>query len=541
MDQITKNHMNSMTTIPTIPEFYEGKSVFITGGSGFLGKVLIEKILRCCPGVKNLYLLMRPKRGKCVGDRLDELINLQVFDRLRKEQPDFKHKLIPIKGDVTSDELGIGGDDLALLRQDVSIVIHSAATVRFDEPLRVAMEMNVKAVRKMITLCRSLPHLISWVHVSTAYANCDILYIEEKVYPPPVPPQKLIEALDWMDDAMIDQVTPKLIKNKPNTYTFTKHLAEALLTEEATDLPIAIVRPSIIGAAWKEPYPGWIDNVNGPSGFYIAEIEQAVKHCVGKGILRSMVVECEAIADIVPVDLPVNMIVSAAWYTAVMKPETRKVYNCTIGTVNPFTWGEMSSVVQDYFKRNPLEAAFRRPQLTFHRKSEKSSFDYWNFINHIIPAHLADLAFRLVGQKPRMVRIFKRLQKMISTMSYFTQHTWEWTHTNSEVLTSSLTPNDKKQFYYDSRALNWPEYIEEYCLGTKKYILNEDLSGLPAARAHLRKLRNIRYAFNTVMVIVLWRVLIARSQFARNLWFFVLNLVFKFVRFFRISGTLNRH
>lgn len=42
-------------------------------------------------------------------------------------------------------------------------------------------------------------------------------------------------------------------------------------------------------------------------------------------------------------------------------------------------------------------------------------------------------------------------------------------------------------FYVDPRSLHWPSYVENYCLGTKKYILKEDLSGLPAARAHLRK------------------------------------------------------
>jgi hypothetical protein len=42
-------------------------------------------------------------------------------------------------------------------------------------------------------------------------------------------------------------------------------------------------------------------------------------------------------------------------------------------------------------------------------------------------------------------------------------------------------------FYFDPRGLHWPTYLESYCLGTKKYLLNEDLSGLPAAKAHLRK------------------------------------------------------
>lgn len=54
---------------------------------------------------------------------------------------------------------------------------------------------------------------------------------------------------------MLTQITPKLLGDKPNTYTFTKHLGEEILVTEGADLPIAIIRPSIITAAWMEPVP----------------------------------------------------------------------------------------------------------------------------------------------------------------------------------------------------------------------------------------------------------------------------------------------
>jgi len=58
----------------------------------------------------------------------------------------------------------------------------------------------------------------------------------------------------WMDNDMVNALTPHLIGKRPNTYTFTKSLAEHVLLQEADNFPIAIFRPSIIGAAWKEPY-----------------------------------------------------------------------------------------------------------------------------------------------------------------------------------------------------------------------------------------------------------------------------------------------
>ncbi len=60
--------------------------------------------------------------------------------------------------------------------------------------------------------------------------------------------------------------TKEVIGERPNTYTFTKAIAEQLVAQERGDLPISIVRPSIVVGSWKEPFPGWIDNMNGPTG-----------------------------------------------------------------------------------------------------------------------------------------------------------------------------------------------------------------------------------------------------------------------------------
>jgi fatty acyl-CoA reductase len=62
----------------SIAEFYEGRSIFITGATGFMGKVLVEKIMRSCPGVERLYLLMRPSKDQSVDCRLQGFIQNQV-------------------------------------------------------------------------------------------------------------------------------------------------------------------------------------------------------------------------------------------------------------------------------------------------------------------------------------------------------------------------------------------------------------------------------------------------------------------------------
>lgn len=64
---------------PTIEEFYRNKCVLITGATGFIGKVLVEKLLRSCPDIGTIYLLMRPKRGQQVSARLTDLLNTKVI------------------------------------------------------------------------------------------------------------------------------------------------------------------------------------------------------------------------------------------------------------------------------------------------------------------------------------------------------------------------------------------------------------------------------------------------------------------------------
>lgn len=61
-----------------IADVFKGREILLTGGTGFLGKVIVEKFLRCIPGIKHIYLLIRPKKGKDPKHRLDEMFNSPV-------------------------------------------------------------------------------------------------------------------------------------------------------------------------------------------------------------------------------------------------------------------------------------------------------------------------------------------------------------------------------------------------------------------------------------------------------------------------------
>lgn len=65
---------------------------------------------------------------------------------------------------------------------------------------------------------------------------------------------------------------------------------------------------TIVTASWKEPILGWVDNLNGPTGLLAG---------AGKGVLRTLLCHKDLIADLVPVDICINLLISAAWYTAI--------------------------------------------------------------------------------------------------------------------------------------------------------------------------------------------------------------------------------
>jgi hypothetical protein len=73
-----KGKLNGQT--PEIREFFAGRKVFITGGTGFLGAVLLEKLLRACPEIETVYLLVRPKRMSSVQDRVSTLLDSPVSE-----------------------------------------------------------------------------------------------------------------------------------------------------------------------------------------------------------------------------------------------------------------------------------------------------------------------------------------------------------------------------------------------------------------------------------------------------------------------------
>lgn len=187
-----------------IRKFYSGKNVFITGATGFVGVTIIEKFLRDVPEIGTIYLLMRGKRGKSIDERLEELKKNSVFNRFKELQlTDRFAKLKPIEGDVGLEKLGISDANRQVLINNVNVVIHSAATLDFFHGLRETTTINLLGTRRVVELCSQMTKLNSLVHVSSAYVNAYLTEVEEKLYPAPDDPQKLIDLVNALkDDAL---------------------------------------------------------------------------------------------------------------------------------------------------------------------------------------------------------------------------------------------------------------------------------------------------------------------------------------------------
>lgn len=155
-------------------------------------------------------------------------------------------KVIPVIGELSEKNLGIKDDQLQKLQESVNIVYHSAATIKFNTHLRAAITINLIGTHRTIEFAKSLKKLDSYVYLSTAFCNSNQQsYIEEKVYTSEQDPYEMMKFAEddksWVSEPDLNSI----IGNHPNTYTFTKQLAENLLLKELAGYPAGIVRPSV--------------------------------------------------------------------------------------------------------------------------------------------------------------------------------------------------------------------------------------------------------------------------------------------------------
>ncbi|WP_165966551.1 HAD-IB family hydrolase [Actinomadura sp. 7K507] len=368
-----------------------GRTVLLTGVTGFIGQALLERLLSGYPDTR-VVAILRERPGMTAEQRLDEVVAKPVFAPWRERVGDDEARAIVrdrvrvVSSDIT--------ESVPELPDDVDVLIHGASIVSFDPPIDEAFATNVvgtinlyEAVRRAGERAGKTPHI---VHVSTAYVAGSRKGI--------VPETTLDHAIDWPTELeyavearrsverdsrrpeILGRLRAAALKEQgkagptavaadterrrreevdsrltdygrerarslgwPDVYTFTKALGERAAEETARDLPLSIVRPAIVESALRHPYPGWID------GFKMAD---PLILAYGQGMLRALAGIPDGIVDIIPVDMVVNALLAAA--AAVPEPGEAAYYHVGSGARNPLTLQRLVELVQEYYTEHPL-------------------------------------------------------------------------------------------------------------------------------------------------------------------------------------------
>jgi fatty acyl-CoA reductase len=502
-------------------EALAGRRIAITGGTGFLGTALAERLLRSVPDCE-IALLVRPGRRGAADRVRREILRNNCFDRLRSElgerfDTEMQGRVQVMAGDVGVDGLRLDDEGRAILRS-CHTVIHSAATVSFDSPLDSAVEINLLGPARVAAMLNELhgdatelPHLIA---VSTAYVAGsrrgpapeatlpDTPWSAEVAWRPEVEAARRARAdadAESRDPKMLagfnkrarselgaagspllagkaEKLREEWVKDRmvalgkaraqglgwPDAYAYTKSLGERALLDTRGDLPVTIVRPSIIESSLAEPVPGWI------RGFRMAD---PVIISYAKGLLKEFPGVPEGIIDVIPVDLVVASILAVAARGPLDRPD---VFHSASGARNPLRYRQLVELVRSWFLDNPLADSQDQPIMV----------PEWSFPgrrrvqNQLARAtQLLDRAERTLQALPLRgkqadlsARLEERREEAERALSYVELY---GAYTETEAIFSvdrlidlyeGLPESDRRDFCFDPAVIDWPHFCHNVYL-----------------------------------------------------------------------------
>ncbi len=484
----------------TIQEFFTGKTVLVTGATGFLGKALVEKILRSLPSIHRLYLLVRPKerasRTVSADDRFwSEVLKSSIFDCLKRELGSgfdtfVEQRVTVLNGDLTDERLGVSDDDYRRLCDEVEVIINSAAVVVFDERLDLSLNLNTMGARRMMDVARDCRRLQAVIHISTCYVSgMRKGWITEEVGPPEFDVEAEAQRLEQecaaikhrcgadRDLAKKELVALGLQRARErgwhDTYTFTKWMGEQLTVKYRGDLPTVILRPAIIESTFAEPEPGWIDGFRMGDPLFVG---------YGKGHLQDFPARQDTICDLIPCDHVVNAILASVPRCAAERGF--KVYQVATGELNPVHFRTVFEVGREYFAKNPM----------FERDGTRIETPEWTYPD--IPTYRRKLAWKygvplkvgaallrplsFIRKIDRTRRRLKAKGAQLELLLYYVDIYSPYTNiesryhtTNTLSLWNALSPEEQKEFGFDPRGIDWRDYIGNIHIpGLKRNVLN---------------------------------------------------------------------
>ena len=474
-----------------------GKVVLLTGSTGFLAKVILEKLLRAVPDVARVILLLR--RG---GDGADarqrferDIAGSSVFERLRAERPEwlaqcFADKIECITGEVTQERLGLDVASMLALAARVDVVINAAASVNFREPLDAALGINTLSLRHITSLALAADAAL--IQVSTCYVNgYNRGDMREEIVAPAgaaIPRRRdgyydveaLIAGLQEKiahikaavaEPAQRQRRLTELGISEANrygwndTYTFTKWLGEQLALRGMRGHTLSIVRPAIIESTLQEPVPGWIEGV---------KVADAIILAYARGKTRFFPARPQGIIDIVPADLVANAILLAT-AEALADPLRQRVYQACTGLGNPIRLGRVIDLLQTESKRN--WRAYER--LFYAEPKHNFTLVGRGVFLLMLRASSAGLAVwsgvrRLLGARGESgaLEALRTTQTLALTFSFYTAPRYRFHNTQLLALAQRFSAAERQLFPVDARLIDWQDYLRRVHLaGLNRYAL----------------------------------------------------------------------
>lgn len=496
---MVKRDMNNKNN-SVIKQQLANKRLLITGCTGFLGKVLLEKIIREIPDVASITLLIRgSKKYPTAEERFKhEIASASIFDALREKDSAALDRILSEKvrcvtGEITEDDFGLEQSEWKALSQQVDLIINSAASVNFREPLDQALSINTLSLFNLINFSDAAGN-IPLVHVSTCYVNgFNEGQMGENIVGPTG--KKITQHSDGYYDveSLIPEFQDAIEKTKKankdksklseeltelgartanlygwnDVYTFTKWMAEQVLLHRFKSKTLTILRPSIIESTYIDPVGGWIEGVKVADAMIMAYARQKVSFFPGRK---------DSLMDIIPADFVSNSILYSAAKT-IKEPGTNRIYQCCSGDANPITVQKLIDYVVEEGKSN-----YAKYDRLFYAKPEKP----FNVLNKsvfqaviglvVFQANAFYKAKKLLGLKPssKVIDNLEVVKALSKIYAFYGDMNVVFNNHKMMALVEEFGEADKKLFPVDAALIDWQHYIRDvHFAGLQKYALED--------------------------------------------------------------------
>ncbi len=503
----------------SIHDALRGKEILLIGATGFIGKVWLTNLLRDVPDIGRIYLLVRSNRSTTALERFQRVVEESpVFEPLAarhgEKLADFlRQRIEVVTGDVSKPGLGLAPEVRQRLARSLDLIVNSSGLTDFNPDLRDALAMNVRATAHVLDFIRESDHA-GLLHLSTCYAigrrdgriledllknytpiglkgfdaekECASLeaFIRETEARADSPEvlkelrgaafQKEHAAKDLHGAALENQIRKNRVRwirqtltdagtrranelGWPNTYTFTKSLAESLIRDFLDTWPkaaIAVVRPSIVETSIEKPFLGWNEGIN---------TSASLSYLLGT-FFRQLPTNESKCLDLIPVDLVCRGMTLAA--AALVTRRHASVYQLATSVANPCDMRrsiELTGLGHRKFYR-AQNGLHHRLRLKFDAipvskaRYENLSAPAQKAIVQAIQRSVEPLPF-VRAPLARRERELERVIKLVALFEPFILHNDHvFEAANIERLSAALPSEERADFGYDARSLDWWDY-----------------------------------------------------------------------------------